>query len=200
MLFAVLVVEGDVLLQAVDDRLVVDHDLRRIVREGGDHDFQHVEQPARIAAAETEDRFLFLEGDIPGFQVVILLYSTLQKRVQVAYFQLFKHIYLTAGEEGSDHLERGVFRGGADQRDDAAFHRTEQRILLRFIETVDFVDKEDRGVDGEHPAGFGPLDHFPDILDAGTDGGEGIEFAAGFAGYDARQRGFSHARRAPENE
>ena len=85
-LFAVLVVEGDVLLQAVDDRLVVDHDLRRIVREGGDHDFQHVEQPARIAAAETEDRFLFLEGDIPGFQVVISLDGTLQKRFQVAHF------------------------------------------------------------------------------------------------------------------
>ena len=65
MLFAVLVVEGDVLLQTVGDVLVSD---RYFAVCGTRNDVQNVEQLAGVAARETEQRFGFLHLDLPGLE------------------------------------------------------------------------------------------------------------------------------------
>ena len=67
-LFAVLVVEGDVLLQTVGDVLVGD---RYFAVCGARDDVQNVEQLAGVAARKAEQRFGFLYLDLPGFELRI---------------------------------------------------------------------------------------------------------------------------------
>ncbi len=50
---------------------------------------------------------------------------------------------MTAGEQGGDDLERGIFGGGADQDDRSRFHIGQKGILLGFVEAVDLIDKDD---------------------------------------------------------
>ena len=47
---------------------------------------------------------------------------TVQQHLQVVDTETLEDEYLAAGEEGSDDLEGGVLRGGADQDDSACLH------------------------------------------------------------------------------
>jgi len=71
--------------------------------------------------------------------------------------------------------------------------------LLRFIEVVDFIDKED----GRLSQAMEPLRLFDDffkLLHAGGDGGKMDTVGATGTGKDLRQSGFTAPRRAPENK
>jgi hypothetical protein len=126
----------------------------------------------------------------------------LEQLVQIGYFQRLQHIDLTAGEEGANHLERGIFRGRPDQDEGAVFHRSEQGILLRFAEPVDFVDEQDGGVrlGIEKPVVLGFLDDFPHVLDARTYCTQCIERTLQLVGDDARQGRLAHAWRPPQDK
>ena len=47
------------------------------------------------------------------------------------------------------HGERGVFGGGAHEDDEALLDEWQQQILLRLVEAMDFVEKEDGGEGSE---------------------------------------------------
>ena len=75
----------------------------------------------------------------------------------------------------------------------------QKRILLRFIETVDFIDEDDgpRAVD----AGALGIGHdLFDFFDSDQHCGELDELRFGQARDNLRQRGLTRARRAPENQ
>ena len=78
-------------------------------------------------------------------------------------------------------------RRRANQPDDTALDVGEQHVLLRFIESMDFIDEQDRGLVsvletigccGKHAAHFGHV---------GFDAAEPFEFAASLPGDDLRQ-------------
>ena len=78
-------------------------------------------------------------------------------------------------------------RGRANQADDATLHVGQQHILLRFIEPMNFIDEQDRGLVGvleaigccgKHSAHFG---------DVGFHAAEPFELAPGLPGDDLRQ-------------
>ena len=115
--------------------------------------------------------------------------------------QRLEHEDLATGKKGSDDLERRVLRGGADQDHRAVFHRSQERILLGFVEPVDLVDKEDRGAfAGKQGSAFGLVYDIPDILYTGRNRGQLIEIALQRLGDDMGERGLSHPGRSPENE
>ena len=106
-------------------------------------------------------------------------------------------VNLGAGEQRGDDLEGRVFGGGADKEDVAGFHVGEEGVLLSFIEAVNFVDEDDSALGGAGLALSLGHDLF-DFLDAGEDGAEGDELAAGEAGDDAGESGFAATWGAPE--
>src|SRR5579859_7226451 len=91
------------------------------------------------------------------------------------------------------------FPCGADQPDVAALHVRQKRILLRAVEAVDLVDKQDRA----RAVSAGLLrvrHHLLDFLDPGKHGGELDELSLGDMGDDLRQRGLARSRRPPEDD
>ena len=196
-LLAVLVVEGDVLLEAVLHVLVGD---RHLAVGGPHHDVENVEQLAGIAPREAEQRRGLLHLDLSFAQFGVLGQCAVEQFLQVGILQRLEDVDLTAAQQRGDYLERGVFRSGADQRDDPLLDGPEQRILLRLVEAVDLVDEEERGLLVEEPLLAGRLDHLADLLDARRDGRKGEERTVELRGDDPRQRGLPDSGRPPENE
>ena len=63
-------------------------------------------------------------------------------------------------------FERGIFRGRADQHDGAVLHDRQEAVLLRAVETMDFIDEQERALPGlaAHARG---LEHALEVVDAG---------------------------------
>ena len=83
---------------------------------------------------------------------------------EVLRAQRFELENLRAADQRPVDREERVFRRRAEQADGAAFHIGQQRVLLRAVEAVDFVDEEDRArVRVETLAVFGAGDDAPDV-------------------------------------
>jgi hypothetical protein len=63
-------------------------------------------------------------------------------------------------------LERGVFRGRADEDDVAGLDARQEGVLLRLVEAVNLVDEDNRAAPGRPPQPFGLGHHLADFLDA----------------------------------
>ena len=196
--FPVLVVGQRVLLQSLCHLLIGDDHLR--FRFGFDHQFQDVQQLPRIPPGIAEDGIGFLHLYVPVFQFRIRMDGPVEQLEQVVFLQRLEHIQLAAGEQWADDLERRVLRGGADEGNHARFDRSQQGVLLRLVETVDFIDEEDGAVGIEEPAFLGTLDDLTHLLDTRSDRTQGIERRFQLVGNDVSQGGLSHARRPPQDE
>ena len=138
--FAVFVVGKGILLEAFGHHLIGDD--HRVAGFGLHNEVEDVEQLTGIAATVTEHGGSLPELYLPFFQLDIRRYGTLQEFQQVVFLQRFQHVELAARQQRTDHLERGVLGGGAYQCHRTLLHRTEQRVLLRLAETVDFIDEQ----------------------------------------------------------
>ncbi|CAI8169362.1 MAG: Uncharacterised protein [Synechococcus sp. CC9902] len=85
------------------------------------------------------------------------------------------------------HLEVGVLRGGSDQGDGAVLHPGQQRILLGAVETVHFINEQNRAQPVALKALPGSIDLESQILHAGEHGVEAAEVRPGMAGDDPGQ-------------
>ena len=197
MLFAVFVVEGDVLLEAVGNVAVGD---RYLAVGSADHDVEDVEQLAGVAACEAEQGAGLVHLDLAGLQLGVGRKGPVEKRFEVRVLHRFEHIDLTAAQQRRDHLERWVFGRGADQREDPLFDGSQQRVLLRLVEAVDFVDEQKGRFGVEEALFFGRFDYFAHVFHARRNGREREEGALELRGDDLREGGLAHARRAPEDE
>ena len=196
-LFAVLVVEGDVLLQAVGDQPVGD---RQPALVGRQQNVQNIEQLARIAAREAEQRLRFAHVDPPLAQFGVGGDRTVEQPLQLGVLHRSQDVDLAAAQQRRNHLERRVFGRGAHERHDTLLDGPQQRILLRLVETVDFVDEQDRRRRVEEVLLAGRFDHFAHILDPRRNGRQREEGAFEFRGHDLSQRGLPHPRRPPEDK
>jgi hypothetical protein len=108
-------------------------------------------------------------------------------------------VHRAAGEERRVDLEVGVLGRRPDQRDEAVFHRVQDRVLLRLVETVDLVDEEDRPPAAAAEALFRPLEHGAHVVDPRRDGGQLLELGARVLGDDPRNRRLPASRWAMED-
>ena len=100
------------------------------------------------------------------FQYHVGCDGAVEQLQQVVFLQRLQYVELTAREQRPYHLKRGILRRGSYQRHDTFLYGAEQRVLLRFRETVNLVDEEDgRGFVEETPF-LCPFDHVAHVLHA----------------------------------
>ena len=195
MVLPLLVVKRQVLLDGFLDNVIVDDDGAVHGLQGVHHQLDGVDELAGVAAGNPQHRLVFLHTYFDGAFLLKVVRRRGDDFSQLAAFQIFEDIDLTAGQQRRNHLKGGVFGGGADESDDALFHRPEQRVLLRLGEPVDFIDEED-GLALFFPCLF---DHVAHVLHAGVDGAEHVEGAVCHLGDEQGERGLAHAGRTPQN-
>ena len=108
------------------------------------HYFEQVEQLAGIATAQGQQGVVFFEDDLFLLERGVLSQGLLHQATQGIRTQRLQHVHLAAREQGRNHLKRGVFGGGPNQRDSTVLHRAQQRILLGLAEAVNFINKQYR--------------------------------------------------------
>ena len=106
-----------------------------------------------------------------------------------------------AREQRGVEREGRVLCGGPDERDGALLDMRQKRILLRLVETVNFIQKEDGASSREALRTGRSFDALPDVRDTTRNGRETLEDAAsGVLLHHGSKRGLSAAWRPPENE
>src|SRR2546423_1081003 len=110
-----------------------------------------------------------------------------------------QHIDTAARKQRGDNFERRVLGGGPDQANVAFLHMRKKCILLRFVETMNFVDEND-SASAVLAASFGVGHDLFDLFDPGKNSAELNEVRARHLGDYLRQRGLAYARRSPKDE
>jgi hypothetical protein len=112
--------------------------------------------------------------------------------------QTFQDEDLAARQQGRVQLERGVFRGRADQDHRAVLDIRQEAVLLGPVEAVDLVDEQQRAL--PHAAPFaGPLENLAQVGHAREHGRERLEGEPADVRQQAGDRRLAGPRRPPEN-
>ena len=121
---------------------------------------------------------------------------------KVGTLERFENIYLAAGEEWSDNFERWIFGCSANKRNSTILNCTKQRILLRFAETVYFVDKKNwiASLRIKKTALFGFFNYFPNVFYTRSDCTKGVKRAFKSVGNNFCQCSFTYTGRPPQYE
>jgi len=96
-------------------------------------------------------------------------------------------------------LEMGIFGGGTDQNEKALFHRRQQGVLLRLVETVNLVEKQNgaHAAFAETMAGLG--DHLPHVFHRRGHCRQLLEDLLGLRSDESGESGLAGSGRTPEN-
>jgi len=124
--------------------------------------------------------------------------SIVQQILNIVRFKLFQPQNPAAGEQGGDDFKRGVFSGGSNDGDQSLFYGRQEGVLLGLVETVDFINKQNRP-DPLASLLFRFFKYLPDLFDPGHNGGEKDKTGAGLTGDDMGQGGLAAAGRPPED-
>ena len=194
---AAFVVVGQVLLYDGGNGLVV-HDNRSvpiilIVLDSIDNQFDGVEQFAGVAAGDAHEGGVLAQVDGDAVAGVVANGGG-DEPAHVLLVEFLEDVYLAAAEECGDDLEGGVLGGGADEGDGAAFDGAEERVLLGFVEAVDFVDEEDGAL-----FLLRLVDDVAHLLHPTADGAQGVERSLQGVRDDGGEGGLADAGRPPEN-
>ena len=151
-----------------------------------------VEQPARIAVGEAD------QARSRVFDRVCSPVSFAARMLQVFGSDSGSSTY-TAGarQQRAVHLERRVLGGGADERDQAALDERQERVLLRLVEAVHFVDEQDGVAARARERRLGLLHRLADVLHAGEHRGERDELGVEGLRHQARERGLARRPAGP---
>ncbi len=190
-----------VLLEVVGDVGVVDDN--GLAGGGGLlEQFEDVEQLARVAACVAEQGYGGAYVDSAVGKHAVGGECVVEQALHLCFVERFERVHLRARQQRAYDFERGVFGGGADERDYALLDGSEQAVLLVFAETVYFVDEQYGTPFGEHTLRVAPaqVDDFAHVFDSGCDGRKRVETALCGFGYDARKGGFADSRRPPQDE
>ena len=158
--------------------------------------FQQVEQAPGVAVGVTHEG---RDGALVKLQMAQHLFlRTRQQKAQLVVGKRLEHINLRARQQGRIHLKRRVLGGGANQRHQARLGVGQERVLLRLVKAVDFVHKQNR-VLALRQMGLRLFHGRAYVFDPREHRRQGDELAVKTLRSQARQRGFTHARRAPQN-
>ena len=127
-----------------------------------------------------------------------MLQRLFQQLHQILFLQRLQHKHLAPGQKRPVDLKGRILRGGADENDTALLHIGQEGILLRLVEPVNLVHKQNR-TDAHSAAVLRLVHHLPDLFDSTGYRAEIDKIRLRSPGDDAGQRGFPHPRRSPEN-
>ena len=194
MVFAVAVVRED-LSRTVDD--VIDGKFSRPLNY--ERLFEHRKREAEVAVSLSSEKFYRRVG-----------YRNVGKRFGNPFargFEAFRYLIgrngferenFRAGQKRPNDGETGILGSGSDEGDYPLFDVRQKRILLGFVPTVDFVEKQD-GALAFQKILSGLRDYLRQILLFADDSGKVEEFRVNGFGYEVGETGFPSSRRPPEN-
>ena len=126
-----------------------------------------------VTSGHTND---FVDGLIVDFDFVfkstLAFHSPIDERFQVVGFQRFEFDDHGSAQQRLDDGKAWIFRGGRNESDVTVFHAWQQCILLRFGESVHFVDEQYRFLALRDKTIMGASEYIPHVLDAGGDCGK----------------------------
>ena len=129
--------------------------------------------------------------------------SALQKRQQIGLSQRFEAKKSAARKQRRVDAGQRIFRRRADQNHGAVFDVRQKRVLLRAVETVDFIDEKQRASTRAAALNLQPFfrrrDDAPHIGDAARHRRKIFKVRVAAPRDETRQRGFAAARR-PEKQ
>ncbi|AEW72919.1 hypothetical protein EcWSU1_01480 [Enterobacter ludwigii] len=165
------------------------------------HHFQRIECPAGVAVNQFSDRpaRVVRQNDIlPAVAARVIVHRLRENLFNILHGQGFEQVNTCAGKQRGIEFKRRVFGGGTDEENGAVFNVRQESILLAFIETVNFVDKENGTSPGIAvlPRTFNRL---ADLLHAGRDCRDALDIRVSIAGDNFRERGFACTGWAPED-
>ena len=195
-LLAALVVAAQALAQHFQQPLI--RDARAFFGARGHRQrLQRIEQAARVAIGIGHQAVRC--GRLGG-QAVQRGQGAGQDFAQIRFFQRLEHVHRRARKQGGIDFKRGVFRGRADEGEQAAFHVRQKSILLAFVEAVHFVHEHDGGLWRKALlCGLGALHGFADVFHAAQHGADGDELRVKRLRHQPCDGRFARARRPPEN-
>ena len=121
-----------------------------------------------------------------------------QQLCQILRRQRLEDKDLTPGQQRGIDLKGGVLGGGADENDASLLHKGEKGVLLRLVEAVNLIDKQQGGLPHD-PIGLRLLHDLFDLFDAAGHSAEVNEVGSGLSCDNPGQRSLSNSRRAPED-
>ena len=159
---------------------------------------QDIQQFPCIATGITQHGVRLGQHDIHILQYDIFGNRLIQQGQQISFLQWFQNIYLAAGKQRTDDLERGILCRGSDQGYHTCLYSIEQGILLRLAKAMYFVNKQDRWNGIEKAIAFCLFYHFPHIFHSWTDCAQCVERSFQLIRNNLRQRSLSYSRRSPQ--
>jgi len=156
----------------------------------------HVEQRPAVSLREVEEEGAGLRGQR---QRLVMLFVALRDLAESLLGERLEGDDPHAGEKRVVEGEGGVFGGRADQGDRPVLDEGEEGVLLRFVEAVDLVDKEDRARLQQREL-FLLFDHSFQVGDAVEHGAKGDQIGIERFRIEARQRGLAASGRPPEEK
>ena len=144
---AVAIINDGFLLHGFLRRVQGDDDLAcGIGLRGEDGKFERIEAAAGISirhGSEVETSVRLDAGVHAAEAALHIAQSALHERFEVRDAQRLQREDLGAADQRAVHIEEGIMRGRADEAQRTALQMRQQYVLLRFVEAVDLIHKED---------------------------------------------------------
>ncbi|EQD36798.1 glycine/D-amino acid oxidase, partial [mine drainage metagenome] len=177
--------------------------LRRRARFGQTRgELQHVERAPAIAVGGARDQLqrgrLRLQPERAEPPLAIG-----ERRAQQAHqsrlLERLQHIHPRPRQQRAHHFERRILRRGADEGERTVLQIRQERVLLRLVESVHLIEKQDRRPPIVIALGARRLDRGAYVLHARHHGRERDELRLAAPGDQSGQGGLAGAGRAPQN-
>eukprot|EP01132_Coremiostelium_polycephalum_P018947 gene18947-biopygen10297 len=178
----------------------VDADFAAILGQVGSV-FQQIEKTSTVAIRSSQqDLEAFLtDTQLALAQALVFVQRTLQELLHRGFIEALEHIDTRPGQQGIVQFKRRVFGGGTNKDQRAVFDIRQERILLRLVEAMHFVDEQDGALAVLPGLLLGDFHRLADLLDPGQHRRDRLEVCIRDFCQEPRQGGFTHARRPPEN-
>jgi len=163
--------------------------------------FQQVEQAPTITVSRPQQNLeaFIAQAQAALAQPLVFREGSLHQLVQGRLIEAFEHIDTRPRQQCVVQLKGRVFSGGTDKNQGAIFDIGQKCILLRLVEAMHFVNKQDGAAPVLARLLLGNFDRLTDLLDPGQYRRNGFKVCIRDFCQQPRQGGFTHARRPPEN-
>src|SRR5579875_136272 len=125
--------------------------------------------------------------------------SSFEQSNDLGGFQRPKRVHFGARQQRRNDLKRWIFGRRADQDHVTPLHIGQKCILLRLVEAMDLVDKQQR-LSAQAACAFGIGHYRFDLFDPAQYGAKGDELSAALSGNEYRQTGFPGAWGPPQDQ
>ncbi|MNK98503.1 hypothetical protein D3C87_1188680 [compost metagenome] len=163
--------------------------------------FQQIEQTPAIAIGGGQQHLeaFIVERQVALAQPTLFSECAMHQFAQRRFVEAFQHVDAGTRQQSIVEFEGRVFGGGADEDQRAVFNVRQKRILLGFVETVHFIDEQNRALAVLAGLLLGDFNSLTDLFDPGEHCRDRFEVRIGDFREQPRQSGFTHSGRPPED-